>query len=130
LIQSVSAKQAEYFLWRGYYFHGPRIPATEVLDGNGNSEIPYGKCPEGRPDSWSDFDNGRFNANARLPFHIALTPYEGPEGHGWVLTMDLTKPGLGPDAYGEDGDHWVFRHHEGPEQRVGIWDEWHLEGLI
>lgn len=130
LVKTVSNRQAEYLLWRGYYFHGPRIPSEGQLSGEGDSAIPYGKRPEGRPDSWADFDSGRFNASSKLPFHVALTPYAGPEGHGWVLTVDLFFAGIGPDAYGQDGDHWVYRHHEGPERRVGIWDEWYIEGLI
>lgn len=126
LVTAVRNRQADYYLWRGYYFHGPRIPQVGQVDGRDSVEIPYGRRPVNRPDSWADFDSARFNAAARLPFHVSLTPYEGPSGHGWVLTLELFAD-LGPDAYGTTGTHWVYQHHEGPEQRVGTWDEWYLE---
>lgn len=127
LVTAIRNRQAEYFLWKGYYFHGPRIPKVGVLDGRTSEPIPYGERPEGRPDSWADFDSVRFNAATRVPFFLSIAPYVGPEGHGWVLTVELYLAGLGMDAYGMDGEHWVYRHHEGPEQRVGVWDEWHIE---
>lgn len=123
----ITNRQAEYFAKNGKYFQGLRIPSTGALDGDAAAAINYGLKPTDQDDSWNTFAPNDFKASTRLRFHLAIDVYQHPEGMGWILTIDLFSPGLGPDNYGIDGDHWVYRHNHGPMSQSGIWDEWYIQ---
>jgi len=128
LILKVRNKQAEYFAAKKKYFQGLLIPSTGKLDGSLSNKINYGLHPSDQEDSWNSFDSANFNVSTKLPIHIKIDVYQSPDGWGWILGCEFWLAGLGPDRYGRDGDHWCYRHNEGPEMGQGIWDEWFIVG--
>lgn len=127
LVTTIRNKQAEYFATKGKYFQGLRMPSTGVLDGNVNATINPALRPEDQEASWLDFDPLTFKTNTKIPYHIHIDVYQSPIGWGWVMVAEFWKTGLGPDTYGNDGDHWLYRHNEGPNQDSGIWSDWHIQ---
>ena len=126
LIVKVRNKQADYFVAKGMYFQGIRTPIANC-SGDTNEQMAYGLHPDRTSDSWNTFDPTNYKANTKIPANIRIDIYQSAAGHGWILTIELWKAGLGPDVYEHDGDHWVFRHHEGPEPQEGILDEWYIQ---
>ena len=127
LLTKIKNKQAEYFTEKKKYFQGIKTPATGKADGHTLMDIAYGLHPSDQDDSWYTFDSSNFKATTKLPAHICIDVYQSKRGWGWILTMDFYFPGIGPDAYGTDGDHWFYKHNAGPELREGVWDEWHIK---
>lgn len=129
LVSLIKARQAEYFVAKGRYFQGLRIPSLGKQDGTGaGALLDVGKHPSDQEDSWNSFASGNFKTTSKLPFHLEIQAYAGPAGHGWILTIHLWKTGIDPDLYGNTGDHWTYRHHEGPEMPLsGIWDDWFVQ---
>ena len=118
-VESVRIKQAEYYITHGRYFQGLKTPVV-APDGNTNEKVGHGLKPHDQPESWNDFDAARFNNSTRVPYSIELNTYSGPSGDGWILRGELRIAGFGPDAYGTDGDTWVYQHNEGPDARSGV----------
>ncbi len=119
-------RQAKYFSKRKRYFQGIKTP-TLRCDGAILKDVNYGKKPADQLDSWFDFAPLSFHSSAKFPVRVQIDTYASPEGHGYKIRFDFHKEGLGPDSYGTDGDHWLYVHHEGPEDQSGIFDEWHIE---
>ena len=125
LISDIAAAQATYFATNGKYFQGIKTP-TAPLDGVSEGTIDETAKPSDQLESWVDFAPQTFKKNSKVPYQIRVDVYEAPSGHGWIMTAELWYDGLGPDAYGNDGSHWVFRHHEGAATPGGIYDEWYI----
>jgi hypothetical protein len=126
MILTIRNKQAEFFTKYKRYFQGLRTPAVGTLDGSTLADIQYGLKPDDQAYSWNDFDSATFKRDVKFPIHVSVGGYTGPSGPGWILQFELWREKLGPDGYGHEGNHWVYQHHEGPEKRVGIWDEWFI----
>jgi hypothetical protein len=123
---NITNAQATYFAKNQKFFQGLKIPSQGKLDGNSEALIDYGLHPEDQTDSWNTFEKAKFKENVKFPCHLKLDVYESPRGWGWVVSFHLYVEGLGPDTYGNDGDHWVYQHNEGPSIRSGIFDDWFI----
>ena len=120
-------KQTFYFSRVGGagYFQGLRIPSQAQLDGESFGPVDFGRHPDDQSESWGSLMPGYFNAETRIPVNISVQTYTTPENkHGWIFMAEFWKAGLGPDLYGNTGDHWIWQHNEGPDIRAGIWDDW------
>ena len=115
-VASIAAKQAEFFIANGYYFQGLSLVNGEP-DGVTDIDANITKKPSDCIETWADFDKSLFEANLKLPFNAKIDVYESSDGWGWTLTMDVWY----------NGSHWVYRHHEGPEDRPGVYNEWHIQ---
>ena len=126
-VNAIAAKQDEYFIANGRYFQGIRIPEGE-LDGTTDVSVNVNAKPHDQEETWAQFDKTLFKNNLKVPYNISIDVYEAPSGWGWILTGELWYDGLGPDSYGNNGSHWVFKHHEGP-MNLGfeILDEWYIK---
>ena len=125
-VDSVSAKQADFFIANGRYFQGINLVDGQP-DGETDINMDATKKPTDQLESWSDFDSKVFKNNIKIPFNVKVNIYESPAGWGWELIIEVWKADLGPDAYGNDGDHWIYRHHEGPAPKGGIFDTWYID---
>lgn len=110
------------------YFQGLMIPSQTQLTGELYGPIDFGTHPDDQSESWGSFLPDYFNAETRIPINISVQIYTTPDGaYGWIFRADLWKPEIGPDMYGNDGDHWVWQHNSGAENRQGVWDDWFIE---
>lgn len=124
LIEKVRTAQANYFLVNNRYFQGLITPENP-LDGLENISVSWLRKPIDQEASWYVFDPTTFKAKFDIPFQIRIDTYQSPRGHGWILVIDVWRSGLGVDDFGNSGDHWSYRHHEGPDSSVwGILDKW------
>ena len=126
LIVKIQLAQASYFSVNQKFFQGIRIPEIS-LDGTTDTTVNWAVAPHDQAAAWKDFDGTTFKTAFKIPFNIRIDVYRAPTGWGWVLTVELWHAGMGPDAYGTDGDHWVYKHHEGPANQIGYFDEWYIE---
>lgn len=126
LVKTITNLQAAYFAQNQFYFQGIRIPATGNLDGITKGEINPALKPTDRDDSWLDFSSKDFAVGTKYPVHIQVDVYQSEDGHGWILIIDFYKEGIGPDKYGNSGEHWMYKHNEGPEGFSGIWSDWFI----
>lgn len=128
LITKVRNRQADYFAMHKRYFQGLKIPSVGDCDGVVGKFIDFGKRPSDQVHSWNDFDGTNFNQFMKLPVHIKVDVYETPDsGWGWMLTVEFKYDGLGPDKYGNDGDHWMYIHDEGGQMTGGIYGDWFIK---
>lgn len=129
MVIKIRSKQAQYYVEKGKYFQGIKTPNEAVgrADGQTLKSIAYGLHPSDQDDSWNTFDPTNFKVNTKVPAHIRIDVYQAPEGWGWILIIDFWRTGLGPDAYGRNGDHWVYKHNEGPKMSGGVWGEWYIQ---
>lgn len=125
LIKTIEAQQARHFARRKCFFQGLKTP-TDQCDGIASKDIAYGLKPEDQAESWADFAPQAFKAGVQFPASVKIDVYEHPAGWGYITKFDLYLAGLGPDAYGNDGEHWVYQTNHGPGEIAGIWDEWHI----
>ena len=125
LITKVSIAEATYFAANQAYFQGIVTPSSPT-DGLTDATANWAVTPHDQVASWKDFDPSTFKTNFKIPFQIRIDVYESPIGWGWALTIEVWKSGLGPDEFGNDGNHWVYRHHEGPEN-YGLCDVWFIQ---
>jgi hypothetical protein len=123
LITQTKKNQEKYFIAKGKYFQGLKTPPADG-DGVAVASPDIALHPDDQAESWNSFDPAEFKAQAKLPFNIRIDVYQAPTGWGWWLTIELWYNALDPDAYGNRGSHWIYRHSEGPETPQGIWDDW------
>lgn len=122
----IEAQQHEYFARHEKYFQGLKVP-EEKCDGITEKLIAYGKKPDDQEESWSDFAPASFKEGIKFPASVRIDIYQAPSGWGFIVIFDLYHPELGPDTYGNDGDHWQYKTHHGPEKPSGIYDEWYID---
>lgn len=125
LISRAITAQGIYFDNYDYFFQGIATPVN-TPDGTTEGEIDVNVKPTDQIHSWNDFDPVGYTQIKKLPFRIRIDQYEAPEGYGWVYTIEFKYAGIGPDARGNDGDHWVYRYHEGAAPS-GILEEWYIQ---
>jgi len=126
LIIKIRNAQADYFVKRNQFFQGLRMPTMDC-DGILSLDINYGLRPSDQTDSWNDFDKTNWKLGVKLPFNLSIDVYESPEGWGWIMAVEFWAEGFGPDKYGHDGNHWVYKHNEGPAGAEGVFDDWYIE---
>ena len=116
LIADITAAQDTYFAANGKYFQGIKTPAGQ-LDGMVEGTMDVNVKPTDQLESWVDFDAQTFKRNTKVHYQIRVATYGGPLGQGWIFTGELWYL----------GEHIVYRHHVGPEQRGGIFDEFYIQ---
>ena len=128
-VASVAAKQAEYFIANSKYFQGIKILGDGVQpDGTTDINMDATRKPSDQGESWSDFDSSTFKNNVKIPVQVSIDVFKAPDGWGWTMKIEVWKAGFGPDSYGSDGEHWMYRHEEkGGEVATGErLDEWYI----
>lgn len=125
IITTIKNKQSEYFTINKKFFQGSKIPSIKS-DGLSLAAINYGTHPSDQEDSWFTFSPNNFKAEVKFPVNVSIDVYSSPRGLGWILIIELWQKGIGPDKYGVDGDHWRYRHNEGPENFSGVFNDWHI----
>lgn len=126
MIQSISDAQALYFIEHDAYFQGLIVP-SEIQDGLSDSGVNWAVAPSDQTDTWKDFAPGIFKQSLKIPFQMRVDVYQSPAGWGWILRIDVYIAGFDPDKYGNDGDHWIYVHSEGPASPPFFrYDEWYI----
>ena len=128
-VASVAAKQADYFIANGAYFQGIKILGDDAQpDGTTDVNMDATRKPSDQTDTWNDFDSATFKNNVKIPVQVSIDVFKAPDGWGWTMKIEIWKAGFAPDSYGNDGDHWTYRHQEKNGEAVsgGYLDEWHI----
>lgn len=128
MVGTIGGLQQAYFVKYGVYFQGLWLLGDEAFpDGIEYLEAEYTRKPSDQADTWQNFGPALFKPGLSCPANVKIDVYESPDGWGYIVTLEIYYPGIGPDANGNDGDHWVYKHNEGPEARNGIFDEWYIQ---
>lgn len=127
VVNTIKTYQDQFFVTHGRYFQGLWLLGEREVDGTTDLSVINTSAPSDFPFTWKDFAPTVFKNTLKIPVNVKIDVYESPNGWGWRFRADVYYAGLGPDAYGNYGDHWVYVHHEGPENSVGISDEWYIE---
>jgi len=126
VIGTIKTYQDQFFVTNGRYFQGLWLLGDREVDGTTDEPVINTSAPSDFPFTWKDFAPTIFKNNLKVPVNISISVYEAPTGWGWTFYAEVFYAGLGPDAYGTYGDHWVYQHNEGPEDYIGIFDEWFI----
>lgn len=126
VIDTIAAKQAEYFTVKGKYFQGVWLLGDVQADGTTDTSVINTVKLIDQDETWYEFAPDIFKKQLKIPVNIKIDVYESPDGWGWIFTAEVWIDGYGPDAYGNDGNHWVYRHNEGPYDFNEIEDEWYI----
>ena len=127
IVSRAITAQGIYLAANGHFFQGIAMPDT-IPDGSIDVDTDVNVKPTDQVHSWLDFDPVGYAALSQKRMRVRIDVYDAPEGQGWVLTLEFRYAGIGPDAYGTDGDHWVYRYHEGAASPSGIFEEWYIQG--
>lgn len=130
IVQAIDDSQAAFYAEHGRYFEGIWLlgPDRTDVDGTEDVVIDNATSPSDFPFTWKDFNPAIFKNNTKVPVNVRMEVYQAPSGWGWTLYAELYIDGLGPDAYGNEGTHWVYKHHVGPQPYPGaIYDEWYVQ---
>ena len=130
IIKTVIQSQADFFVEHGRYFQGLWLLGDNVqVDGTTDESVINISHPYDQEYTWKDFNPAIFKNNLKIPVNVKIDVYESPEGWGWVLRAELWLEGLGPDAYGFESNHWVYKHVEGPNQNIlcDVCDKWYVQ---
>ena len=129
-IISVDVAQVDYFDANNKYFQGLDLVSGQP-DGVKNVKSDSTKKPSDQEFSWLDFDPKVFALSVALPVNIKMNVYESQEfGSGYRIIFEFWRDGLSPDAYGNEGNHWVYVYHVGPDPDPvpgAIYDEWFVQ---
>jgi len=107
-------RQNAYFAAHGRYWQGIATPALIPDDGASRSPDLSTK-PHDQAETWADSFTGADALPASWPVRMSVDVYNGPSGHGWSVTVLVSKAGttymrtwnVGPEIYRETG--WVTR---------------------
>jgi len=122
----IESAQESYKDTHGKYYQGIVIPAEPFYEDTGERTYDGTRKPTDQEMDWFTFLPAVFNPGHQIPCQMRMDVYNGPQGQGWVITFHLWYAGLGPDSYGNDGDHWVYRHEGGAGVAGGRLDEWYI----
>ena len=128
-IISMDVAQADYFAANTKYFQGLGL-VSGMPDGVTNVKADTTMKPSDQEVSWRDLDSKVFAASLALPVNIEMDVYDSPGvGWGYTITFEFWHDGLGPDAYGNEGNHWVYVYHVGPNppETGAIYDDWFIQ---
>ena len=126
LVSRAITAQGIYFDANGYLFQGIAKPDT-LPDGSTPEDFDVYAKPTDKPHTWNDFDPVGYAAISQKRMRVRIDDYKAPLGDGWIIQIEFRYAGIGPDPYGTDGDHWVYRYHEGAATPGGIFDEWYIQ---
>ena len=125
IVQSLSDAQADFYSANGRYFQGLPLLGDQQPDGTADIRIDNASKPGDQDFSWHDFAPTIFKNNTKVPINVQIDVSESPDGWGWKLVGEIWIDGLGPDAYGNEGLHWMYIHYEGPAPDPDThYDEW------
>jgi hypothetical protein len=129
IVGTINGLQQAFYVTHGYYFQGIMTPVEGTsLDGTEEVQIAYGLKPSDQDVSWFDFSPNDFKLGTKFRMHVRINRITAPEGDGYHIILDFRFPGIGPDNYGNDGEHWIYKHAHGPVAvSPEIWDEWYIE---
>lgn len=126
-IISLDVAQVDYFAANNKYFQGLDLVSGQP-DGVTNVPADTTKKPSDQEASWLDLDPKVFATSIALPVNIKNHEYKSEFGWGYTLIFEFWRDGLGPDAHGNVGNHWVYMYHVGPNPNPGaIYDEWFIK---
>ena len=126
-VQSISDLQAEFYAIHGYYFQGLWVLGDVEADGETDYPAINSTSPIFQSETWHDFSPTIFKNNAKFPINIRIDVRVTADGEeGWTLLLECFYPGLGPDDYGNDGDHWVYRYFEDLGDPTGPFEIWYI----
>jgi hypothetical protein len=129
-VGTIKTYQDQFYAVNGRYFQGVQLLGYDAKpDGTADVQTVNTAKPTDQAETWRDFAPNVFKQNLKIPIQLTLTPFTCHDGSGWILEGEVWYPGLGPDSRGLDGDHWVYRHYEGPLSCRGVydWEEWTIE---
>ena len=127
-VGTIKTNQDAFFAANGKYFQGiALLGPTAKPDGTTDIQVVNASKPYDQNVSWFDFASNVFKNNLKIPIQLKIDVYQAPTGWGWILTAEVWYAGIGPDAYGRNGSHWVYQYNQGPEAMDGIFDEWYIQ---
>ena len=107
-------RQETYFAANGRYFqglwtHAAEVEQTDALDG-GHAATELAAKPTDQPHNWRDFIGNALDA-IPFPARMRIDVYDGPQGHGWVATLQVRYKGkvyaraqqIGPETKRQHG---------------------------
>ena len=122
-ITSLDVAQVDYYAANNKYFQGLDL-ASGQPDGVTNVTFDTTTKPSDQEASWLDFDPRVFAASIALPVNIKIHV----NSLGYTLIFEFWRDGLSPDAFGNEGNHWVYVYHVGPNPiPYAIYDEWYIQ---
>jgi len=127
VIGTIKTYQDQYFVTNGRYFQGLWLLGNQQVDGNTDVAVINTSAPSDQQVTWRDFAPTVFRNNLKIPVNVRIDVYQSPQGWGWVLVAECWIDGLGPDAFGNNGNHWVYNHSEGPSDIGLVEDVWYIE---
>jgi hypothetical protein len=107
----LQARQATYFAARGRYWQGVRNPSA-VPEDEAKRAVDTALKPTDQTESWATLNFGA-DLPAEVEFALAVSPYNGPAGHGYTLTAWVRLAGrtfrrtqnFGPENFRARGWH-------------------------
>jgi len=127
IVGTIKTYQDQFFVANGRYFQGLWLLGPQQVDGNTDVAVVNTSAPSDFPFTWKDFAPTVFKNTLKIPVNICVHVYQSPRGWGWLFIAEAWVEGLSPDAYGNDGSHWKYVHNEGPDEMVGVFDDWFVE---
>jgi len=129
---TVNGLEQAYFVREGEYFQGLWILGDIGNAVDGTVEIPTVNTRKNNDQnaSWSDFGPALYKPGLTAPINYRTDRDVTPAGeHGYYLILEFYYDGLGPDDYGNDGNHWMHIHHggEAPANPFLIYDDWYID---
>jgi len=109
LIQKI---EAAYFISNGRYFQGIQTPSTIPDDGL-EIDADYSKKPTDQKETWADVFKDLDALPMKIPALTAIHVYEGPNGHGFIVSL----------AFHSKGKVYYRMWNQGPENRDTSWIE-------
>jgi hypothetical protein len=81
----LQTRQATYFATRGRYWQGVRNPVV-IPEDEALRAVNTALKPTDQAESWATLNFGA-DLPAQVEFALAVSPYHGPAGHGYALTV-------------------------------------------
>ena len=124
-ISALDVAQADFFAVNNKYYQG-----LDLADGQPNGVNNVTTDPTNKPSDqefdWLDFAPQVFAMSLALPVNIRIDTHNSAPDWGYTITFELWRD-LGPDAKGNEGNHWVYKYYFGPNPDLtAIYDEWFI----
>lgn len=126
MVGTVDGLQNAYFVRYDRYFQGLPLLGDSLPDGTEELPAQYSRHPSDQFDTWQDLGPAIFKPGLDIPINMHTNTYISPDGPGYNIIFEFYYNGLGPDEYGNDGNHWMYVHMVGPNSGYGREDEWFI----